>query len=129
MLQQTGIGIIISDLSASYQSAILPLGFFIAALMRTAQGSATVAMITAIGILSGLGSSADLAFHPVYLALVIGCGSKVIPWMNDSGFWIVTQMSGMKEHETFRFFSVLLAVMGFSGLIAVMILANLFPFV
>ena len=128
MLQQTGIGIMISNAAAGYQTAILPLGFFIAALMRTAQGSATVAMITAIGILSGFGNGADLGFHPVYLALVIGCGSKVIPWMNDSGFWIVTQMSGMHEQETFRFFSILLTVMAFAGLIAIMILANVLPF-
>ncbi len=128
MLQQTNVGASVESLAANWQTAILPLAFFISAAVRTAQGSATVAMITAIGVMGGLGT-AGLAFHPVYLALVIGCGSKIFPWMNDSGFWIVTEMSGMKEKETIRYFSFLLTVMGFAGLIAVMILAALFPLV
>ncbi len=129
MLQQTGIGNQIGAAASNYQIAVLPLAFVITAVMRIAQGSATVAMITAIGILSGIADSATLGFHPVYLALVIGCGSKVFPWMNDSGFWIITQMSGMEKQETFRHFSILLAVMGFAGMILIVILAQLFPFV
>ena len=127
MLQQTGIGLRIGSLSAGYQMAILPLAFIITAVVRTAQGSATVAMVTAIGVMSGFVSS-GLQFHPVYLALVIGCGSKIFAWMNDSAFWIISRMSGMDEKETVRHFSFLLMVMGIAGLIAVMILAKLFPF-
>ncbi|PKA98561.1 GntP family gluconate:H+ symporter [Flavobacteriaceae bacterium MAR_2009_75] len=128
MLQQTGIGIRVGELAANYQMAVLPLAFFISAGVRTAQGSATVAMVTAIGVIGGL-AQADLAFHPVYIALAIGCGSKVFAWMNDSAFWIITKMSGMEEKETIRYFSFLLLVMGFSGLIAVMLLSKLLPFV
>ncbi|MEZ4772633.1 MAG: GntP family permease [Bacteroidia bacterium] len=128
MLQQTGIGVRIADFASGFQTAILPLAFFITLVIRTAQGSATVAMVTAIGIMSGFQGAEGLGFHPVYLALVIGCGSKIFPWMNDSGFWIVTKMSGMEEKESIRFFSYLLTVMGFSGLIITMILSLIFPF-
>ncbi len=128
MLQQTSIGISIQNMASDYQMAILPMAFFITALVRTAQGSATVAMITAIGVMSGFGA-AELGFHPVYLALTIGCGSKIFPWMNDSAFWIVSRMSGMDEKETIRHFSFLLSVMGFSGLIAILILSTIFPFI
>jgi GntP family gluconate:H+ symporter len=127
MLQQTGIGIRIEGLAANYQVAILPLAFFITAAVRTAQGSATIAMVTAIGVMSGI-SGSDLQFHPVYLAMAIGCGSKIFAWMNDSAFWIITKMSGMNEKETIRHFSILLMVMGFSGLIAIMILSRVLPF-
>ena len=51
MLQQTGISARIGDLAQGYQMAIIPLSFLIAMVVRTAQGSATVAMITAAGIL------------------------------------------------------------------------------
>jgi GntP family gluconate:H+ symporter len=85
-------------------------------------------MVTAIGIMSGLASS-GLPFHPVYLAMAIGCGSKIFAWMNDSGYWIINKMSGMTERETVRHFSMLLLVMGFSGLIAVMILSKVLPLV
>ncbi|WP_372948659.1 GntP family permease [Mariniphaga sp.] len=128
MMQQTGIGIRIEGLAANYHMALLPMAFFITAAVRTAQGSATVAMVTAIGIMSGLAGS-GLQFHPVYLAMAIGCGSKIFAWMNDSGYWIITKMSGMEEKETIRYFSMLLLVMGFTGLIAVMILSKVLPLV
>ncbi len=127
MLQQTNIGEGISELAGNYQTAILPLAFLITAIIRTAQGSATVAMVTTIGIMSGFGDADQLGFHPVYLAMVIGCGSKIIPWMNDSAFWIITKMTGMEEKETIRFFSYLLTVMGIAGLIISMILSRLLP--
>jgi GntP family gluconate:H+ symporter len=129
ILQQTGIGTSVGDLAGNYHFAILPLAFLITAVVRTAQGSATVAMVTAIGVMSGFQGADGYGFHPVYLALVVGCGSKIFAWMNDSAFWIITKMSGMHEKETIRFFSYLLTVMGFSGLFIIMILARLFPFV
>lgn len=128
MLQQTGVGIRIQELSSNYQMAILPMAFLITAAVRTAQGSATIAMVTTIGIMNGV-ASAGMAFHPVYLALVIGCGSKIFAWMNDSAFWIITKMSGMEEKETIRHFSILLMVMAFCGLFSVMILSKLFPLI
>jgi len=129
MLQQTGIGVQIAEMASVNKSFILPLAFLITAVIRTAQGSATVAMVTTIGVMKGFSSAAILGFHPVYLALVIGCGSKVFSWMNDSAFWIITEMSGMKEKETVRFFSVMLTVMGVAGLITVMILSKVFPLI
>ena len=129
MLQQTGIGSSIEKLAGNYQMAILPLAFLVTAVVRTAQGSATVAMVTAIGVIGGLSSAGELAFHPVYLALVIGCGSKIFAWMNDSGYWVVSTMSGMNEVESMRHFSYLLTVMALAGLVAVMILAAVFPMV
>jgi GntP family gluconate:H+ symporter len=126
MLQQTSIGSWIAEVP-DYQYAILPLAFFITAVIRTAQGSATVAMITAVGIFTVFNSKGALNFHPVYLAMVIGCGSKIFPWMNDSGFWIICKMSGFTERETIRNFSYLLLVMGIVGLAVTMIMAKLFP--
>ena len=129
MLQQTNIGMRLTDFTGNAQSAILPLAFFLTAVIRTAQGSATVAMVTTIGIVNGFGGENAYPFHPVYLAIVIGCGSKIFPWMNDSGFWIISKMSGMTNKESIQHFSYLLTVMGFAGLISVMILARLFPMV
>lgn len=129
MLQQTGVGTRIADLTAGYQMALIPLAFLIAAVVRTAQGSATVSMITAAGIMAGMADISTLDFHQLYLGLSIACGSKLITWMNDSGFWIVSKMSNLTEAETLRSFSVMQAVMGTVGLIVVMIGARLFPLV
>ncbi|PHN05286.1 GntP family permease [Flavilitoribacter nigricans] len=129
MLQQTSIGNLLIELSPDYQILALPMAWFIAALIRTAQGSATVAIITAVGMLTAFGAEGVLNYHPVYLAVAIGCGSKLFPWMNDSGFWIVGRMSGFTEGETFRNFSFLMTVMAVAGLIVTMILASLFPLI
>ena len=127
ILQQTGIGHRIQDLASTHQLAVLPLAFVVTAVVRTAQGSATVAMITAIGIMGGFADASQLGFHPLYLALAIGCGSKPIAWMNDSGFWVISKMSGMTEGETLRLSSAMMVVMAFVGLAVIMIAARLLP--
>nr|WKN39006.1 SLC13 family permease [Tunicatimonas sp. TK19036] len=129
MLQQTGISERIGGLTQDFQMALLPLAFLITAVVRTAQGSATVAMITASGILAGLATSTHLEYHQLYIGLAIACGSKLVPWMNDSGFWIVCKMSNLTEQEALKTFSPLLTIMGITGLIVILIAAKLFPLV
>ena len=125
VLQQTGVSGLIGDLPESSPLMIIMLAFLITTAIRTAQGSATVAMITSVGILSGL--AAELPFHPVYLALAIGCGSKPIGWMNDSGFWVITKMSGMTEAEGLKYVTPMTSLMGVVGLVVTMVGVTLFP--
>lgn len=128
VLRQTDIASVIQSLGgAAAQSWALPMVFAITALVRTAQGSATVAMITAAPIAKAFAEAGDLGFHPLYLALAVGCGSKPVPWLNDSGFWIITRMSGMKESETLRLVTPMMSLMGFVGLPLVMLGAWLYP--
>jgi GntP family gluconate:H+ symporter len=127
MLQQTGISARIAELTQDFQMALLPLAFLITAVVRTAQGSATVAMITAAGILAGMAETAYLEYHQLYIGLAIACGSKLIPWMNDSGFWIVCKMSNLTEQEALKTFSPLLTIMGITGLLVIMLAAKLIP--
>ena len=68
-------------------------------------------------------------FHAVYVALAIGCGSKPLPWMNDSDFWIVSRMSGMNETETLKTFSGMLSSMGVIDFIVVWLTSLLQPMV
>lgn len=124
-LQETGVAGLIGQLSTTEPALVILLAFGITTAIRTAQGSATVAMITAVGILGGL--AAQLTFHPVYLALAIGCGSKPIAWMNDSGFWVITKMSGMTESEGLKYVTPMTASMGVIGLIVTLIGVKLFP--
>ena len=128
-LQETGIGASIQSLSTAYQISVLPLAFLLTTLIRTAQGSATVAMITAAGIFAGIVESTQLGFHTLYLALAIGCGSKPVWWMNDSGFWVVSQMSGMTEKESLRTLTPMSLLMGVVGLAVTVVGAALFPLV
>ena len=129
VLQQTGIGPRLQELSAAYNIGILPLAWAVTAVVRVAQGSATVAMVTAVGMLGSMAKPELLGFHPVWVALAIGCGSKMGPWMNDSGFWVICKMSGFTEKECLSTFTAMLSLMGVVGLIVVMVLAKLFPLV
>ena len=127
VLQQTGIASEVRGLAADYSLGILPLAFGITAIVRAAQGSATVAMITATGIVAGSVDPATLGYHPVYVALAIGCGSKPFQWMNDSGFWIVCTMSGMRPRDGLRTLTPMLTIMGVAGLAFVLLGAWLLP--
>jgi GntP family gluconate:H+ symporter len=129
VLQETGVGERIQGLAREYRIGVLPLALVVTALIRTAQGSATVAMVTSVGILGAFASPETLGFHPVYLALTIGCASKIVPWMNDSGFWVVSKTSGLTERETLRTMSIMFSLMGIVGSVLVMIAAKLFPLV
>jgi GntP family gluconate:H+ symporter len=95
VLRQTGISETLGAILAGTHFLALPAVFLITALVRTAQGSATVAMITAAPIAKAFIEGGGSHIAPVYLAIAIGCGSKPFPWMNDGGFWIISRLSGL----------------------------------
>ena len=129
ILQQTSLGLDVAHFVSSQEFgplAILMVAYFTTSVIRIAQGSGTVAMVTSIGIIGGLVEQ-GIDIHPVYLALAIGCGVKPIPWMNDSGFWVVGKLAGFTEGQTFKTFSIVIALQGVFGGIAVLALAYFFP--
>lgn len=128
VIRQTNIAARIAEFSTGGGYSLLVAAFAITTLVRIAQGSATVAMITASGVIAPIATSIPLPYNPVYLALAIGCGSKPVPWMNDSGFWIIGRMSAMTEVETLRSASVMMSLMGVIGFIAVCAGAWFLPF-
>ena len=128
-LRQTGIAFTIQEMLPASQSSLIVAGFVICVLVRTAQGSSTVAMITAVGIVAPIVSAQELSYNPVYIALAIGCGSKPFSWMNDSGFWVISKMSGLTEKEMLMANTPMTAIMGFVGLAVCMIGAVVFPMV
>ena len=106
--------------------ALLFSGFMAASLLKIAQGSSTVAMITTSAMFGPL-VVGDLAFHPVYLAMAIGSGAMVGSWMNDSGFWIVSKMGGLTEAETFRTWSTIAAAIGVTAFVCTLVLFTVAP--
>ncbi len=107
---------------------LLVLGALIAALMKIAQGSTTVAMITSSAMIAAMITSTEtLGYHPAYLATAIGGGSMIGSWMNDSGFWIFVKMTGLTEAEGLKSWTPLLAIVGFTGVIVSFLLALILP--
>lgn len=106
---------------------LIPVAYLVTALIRTAQGSATVAMITAGGMVAPIAMGTELSYSALYLALAIGCGSKPISWANDSGFWVIGRMTGMTPVETFKTVSVMMLVMSLAGLVLLLTGAMVLP--
>ena len=103
------------------------LAWGISSVIKFAQGSGTVAMITSAGIMLALMESITLPFHPIYIYLAIGFGSMTLSWMNDSGFWVVSKLSGFTEVQMLNTWTVTLASMSVLGLIQTLILSIIIP--
>lgn len=127
MLVRAEVGEVIGGMSQEFGVPLLMLSFLLGALLKVAQGSGTVAMITVSTIMAPLVTGTSIGFHPVYVACAIGSGSLVGSWMNDSGFWVYKQMSGLTETEALRTWTPLLAVMGLVGFVVTQLAAILLP--
>jgi GntP family gluconate:H+ symporter len=112
---------------------LLTMGFVIAAILKVAQGSSTVAMIISSSLIGPialqLAAQGQLGFHVAYLVPVLGGGSMVGSWMNDSGFWVYAKMGVVTEQETLRSWTILLCVIGTSAFLFAATLAMLLPMV
>ena len=115
-LRQTGVGGLVAAVPDLGGFGLLVTAWAVAAAVRTAQGSATVAMVVAAGVVGAAVPGCGL--HPVWVACAIGCGSKAVAWMNSSGFWVVSRAGGLTEREALATFTPLTGVLSLAGLAA-----------
>ena len=127
MLVRAEVGKVLGELAQDFGIPFLLLSFLLGTLIKVAQGSGTVTMITVSSIMAPLIIASPPPFHSVYVACAIGSGSLVGSWMNDSGFWVYKQMSGFTEMEALKTWTPLLAVMGVAGYIFTQVLAIVLP--
>ena len=130
MLTQTNISDTIQSAFENQSSAgigLLLLGWSIAAVLKVAQGSSTVAMIIGAGMMSAIIGDAKPDYNMVYIATAVGSGSLMGSWMNDSGFWVFTKMGGLTEGESLRSWTPLLGVLSLIGLLFTLILSQTLP--
>jgi gluconate:H+ symporter, GntP family len=126
MLREIGIGGAVENATSGYQVNLLLLSWTMAAIIRIAQGSATVSMQTTVGIIAPMLGTLDC--HPVYLFLAIGWGAMAGSWMNDSGFWVVSRLGGFTQKETLKSWTVLLLCISIFGIIATYLISRVLPF-
>lgn len=127
MLRGTGIGEVLSTWAENHGIPILLLAWGFSALMRMAQGSTTVAVITTAGLMMAIGGEGGFGVHPILVFLAIGYGGIFMSWMNDSGFWLFCRMGGFTEGETLRSWSVLLCIISLIGLAEVLAVSMFMP--
>jgi H+/gluconate symporter-like permease len=128
MLKNAGVGEAIRALASGHEINYIFLSYIVASVIRIAQGSATVAMLTTSAMmLPMIGAGAGLPYHPVYLFLSIGFGALTCSWMNDSGFWVISKLSGMTEKETLKSWTLISTVNSLAGLIVTWMGATWLP--
>jgi len=123
VLMETGAGNAIADQLSEYGLPLVVFAFISAVVIRAAQGSATVAMITAAGLIAPVVSLSE--FSQPQLAtfvLAIASGATAVSHVNDSGFWMVNQYLGMTERQTFQTWTVLTTLLALTGFLVSLVL-------
>lgn len=124
MLIATKVAAALGAWALSAHLSPLILGWLAAVLVRLATGSATVATITAVGLMTPI-ADANPTVSKELLVLAIGCGSVFLSHVNDAGFWLVKEYFRMTVPETFKTWSLMETLIAVVGLGFVM-LASLF---
>lgn len=120
IVAMSGIGEYIVNALTSMNISILATGFLLAAILRAALGSSTVALITASSILAPLVTDTEVSH--LSLAISICLGGLCLSLPNDSGFWVVSRFSGLTITQTLRSWTLGSTITGVVGFILVLIL-------
>ncbi|RZA07866.1 MAG: permease DsdX [Moraxellaceae bacterium] len=116
ILVDTGVAKEIVALSSLMNITPLLLGWILAALMRIATGSATVAMSTSAGIVAPIALAANYP-HPELLVIATGAGSLILSHVNDGGFWLIKEYFNMTVIQTLKTWTVLETLIAIAGLV------------
>ena len=128
MIKHSGVGRSVEALAEAINLNYILLAWLLSSILKIAQGSGTVAMITTSLMMAEIaGNAGPLPYHPLYIFLAIGFGSFTLSWMNDSAFWVVGRLSGFTEKETLQTWTRLLGVMSIVGIIQLLVLSNILP--
>jgi GntP family gluconate:H+ symporter len=122
VLVQSGVGHAVADMAIGSHASPIVLAWVVAALIRVATGSATVAMTTAAGIVAPI-AVAIPGTHPELLVLATGAGSLVLSHVNDSGFWLIKEFFNMTVPQTLKTWTVAETIIGVAGLGLTMLLS------
>ncbi|MFH8347983.1 gluconate:H+ symporter [Streptomyces sp. NPDC018045] len=121
-LVDAGVGQMILELSRDWNISTLLLAWLIAVAIRLATGSATVATISAAGLVAPL--AADMSTtHTALLVLAVGAGSLFFSHVNDAGFWMVKEYFGMNVGQTLKTWSLMETLISVVGIVCVLLLS------
>ncbi|HEY4268158.1 MAG TPA: gluconate:H+ symporter [Galbitalea sp.] len=115
VLVDGGTGTAIAKVALATGLTAIALGWIVAALIRLATGSATVATVTAAGIVAPLSTHLS-PVHLALLVLAVGAGSLIFSHVNDAGFWLVKEYFGMTVGQTLKTWSVMETIISVMGL-------------
>ncbi|MFF5407363.1 gluconate:H+ symporter [Streptomyces misionensis] len=109
-----GVGQMILDVSKNWSIPAVLLAWLIAVVIRLATGSATVATVSAAGLVAPLAADMSTA-HTALLVLAIGAGSLFFSFVNDAGFWLVKEYFGLSVGQTVKTWSIMETILSVVG--------------
>ncbi|MBZ4014385.1 GntT/GntP/DsdX family permease [Streptomyces purpurogeneiscleroticus] len=121
-LVDVGVGDMILDMSKDWGLPALLLAWLIAVAIRLATGSATVATVSAAGLVAPLAADMSPA-HAALMVLAVGAGSLFFSHVNDAGFWLVKEYFGMNVGQTIKTWSLMETVISVVSIIVVLLLS------
>lgn len=124
VLVESGVSNEIAGILQSLQLPPLLLGWLVTAVLRLCLGSATIAGLTAVGIVYPLIEKTHV--DPNLMVLSVGAGSLFCSHVNDSAFWLFKEFFGLSMKDTFKSWSVMETIVSLVGLIGVLIVNSLF---
>ncbi|MEX3786943.1 GntP family permease [Paraburkholderia sp. BR14374] len=116
VLLDSGISKEITNVATAVHLSPLLFGWIVAAMIRLATGSATVAMTTACGIVAPIALAGGVQVKPELMVLATGSGSLIFSHVNDGGFWLIKEYFGMTVGQTFKTWSLLETIISLMGL-------------
>ncbi|EEA02084.1 gluconate transporter [Burkholderia sp. H160] len=116
VLLDSGISKEITNVATAVHLSPLLFGWLVAAMIRLATGSATVAMTTACGIVAPIALAGGVQVKPELMVLATGSGSLIFSHVNDGGFWLIKEYFGMTVGQTFKTWSLLETIISVMGL-------------
>ena len=125
VIVDSGVGLYAGRLLAASSISPLVVAYLIAAAMRVAQGSATVAIITAAGIVAPVVKHIP-GYTPEMIVLAVCCGGTILSHVNDAGFWLVNEYFGMAVQQTLKSWTVMKVITSLCGLAMVLAAQALF---
>jgi GntP family gluconate:H+ symporter len=123
IISQSGIGDYLVRTMTGLSVPVLVVCFLLAAILRGAQGSSTVALITTSTIMGPLINQYSVS--PILAGLAICTGGLCLSLPNDSGFWVVSKFSGMSVQQTLKSWTLGNSIAGVTGLIIILIINSL----
>lgn len=128
ILVQSGAGEALAEVFIAYNVAPIVMAYLIAVIIRIIQGSATVAMVTAAGMIAPIIIDMDISDpQKALIGIAIAAGSCILSHVNDSGFWLVKKYLDISEKETLQTWTALETIISLTGFVLVLIVSLMIP--
>ena len=124
VLVEAGVGDVLVEVMSATNLPVVLFAFLVATVIRVAQGSATVSMVTSAGLIAPIIQAGAFSAPLIgCVTIAIACGATVLSHVNDSGFWLLKEFLGMTEKQTLMSWTIMETIIGVTGVSIVLVIS------